>query len=122
MPCSTYFTGPRARMIALLFVGWVAFFTSLNLLGAVMAPAAAPRRFDPGAVEVVAAIVWTVLTVAVAAYHARLRTKGFGLFVLIAAHLPLLCVASFADGFFTSWAMRTFTTTPSKLSVTALAV
>lgn len=122
MPRLTPSAGSRARAFALLLVGWVAFFTLLNLLGAAMSAAPGPLRFDPGGVEIVAGLTWTLLTLAIVAYHRKLRARGLGLFGLILAHLPLLVVASMADAAFTSWAVRTFTATPPKLSVAALVV
>ena len=109
-------------MFALLFVGWVAFFTLLNLLGSAMSATSAPQPFDPGGVEVVAGTTWAFLTAIIVAYHRRLRAGGLGLIALILAHLPLLCIASLADAAFTSWAVRTFTATPPKLSIAALTV
>jgi two-component system LytT family sensor kinase len=109
-------------VFALLFVGWVAFFTLLNLLGSAMSATSAPQPFDPGGVEVVAGTTWAFLTAIIVAYHRRLRAGGLGLIALILAHLPLLCIASLADAAFTSWAVRTFTATPPKLSIAALTV
>jgi len=122
MPSITPSAGSRARVFALLFVGWVAFFTLLNLLGSAMSATSAPQPFDPGGVEVVAGTTWAFLTAIIVAYHRRLRAGGLGLIALILAHLPLLCIASLADAAFTSWAVRTFTATPPKLSIAALTV
>jgi signal transduction histidine kinase len=112
----------RAAFVALLLAGWIGFFTLLNLLGAVMQSATTGQRFDPGGVEVVAGCTWALLTIVIAAYHRRLRARGLGLFALVVAHLPLLVVASVADGVFTQWAVRTFTAKPPVLSLEALVV
>lgn len=123
MPSITLPAGPRARVsYALLFVGWIGFFVFLNLLGVVMAPAAAHRQFDPGPVELVAGVTWALLSLAIAAYHGWLRGKALGLIGLIFAHVPLLVIASLCDGFFTSWSVRTFTSSPPVLTVQALIV
>jgi two-component system LytT family sensor kinase len=122
MPRFTPSPLPRARAYALLLVGWTGFFVFLNLLGAVMAPAAARRAFDPGPIELVSGLTWTVLSLAIAAYHAKLRAKALGLFALIVAHVPLLAIVSFSDSFLTSWSVRTFTPSPPVLSVSALTV
>src|SRR5262249_17929682 len=122
MPSPLQSAGSRARTFALLLAGWVTVFVLLNLLGTVMAPASAPHPFDPRGVAVVAGTVWAVLTVAVGEYHRRLRARGLGLFALLLAHLPLLLIASFADGFFTQWAVRAFTSKPPVLSLSALVV
>jgi two-component system LytT family sensor kinase len=114
--------GPPVRAFALLLVGWTGFFVFLNLLGAVMAPAAARRSFDPGPVELVAGLTWAVLSAAIGVYHQRLRARRLGLFGLIVAHLPLLAVASLCDGLTTSWAVRTFTASPPVLTVPAMVV
>jgi hypothetical protein len=112
----------RARAYALLFVGWTGFFVFLNLLGAVMAPAAARRSFDPSPVELVAGLTWAVLSAIIAAYHARLRSKSLGLFALIVAHVPLVVITSLCDSVTTSWAVRTFTASPPVLSIQGLVV
>ena len=115
---------PRSRVatFALLLVGWVAFFALLNLLGAVMASATNPQPFDPGGVEIVAGATWAILTIVIAEYHRWLRARRLGLFTLLIAHLPLLAVASLADGVFTQWAVRTFTAKPPALPLGALVV
>lgn len=119
---NTQSTGPRARVYALLFVGWTGFFVFLNLLGAVMSPAGVRRAFDPGPVELVAGVTWALLSIAIGAYHSKLRSTRLGLLGLIVAHVPLLAFASFCDGFFTSWAVRTFTASPPVLTVPAMVV
>jgi hypothetical protein len=122
MPRLKQIIGSRASIYALVLVGWTGFFVFLNLLGAVMSAATTPRPFDPGMPELVGAVTWTVLSIAIAEYHERLRATGLGLFGLMLAHLPLLAVAALSDSFLTSWAVRTFTPTPPVLSVTGLAV
>lgn len=121
-PAFTRSARSRAGFFALLLAGWIGFFTLLNLLGAVMQSATTAQRFDPGAVEVVAGATWAVLTLVIADYHRRLRARRLGLFTLIVAHLPLLAVASLADGVFTQWAVRTFTAKPPALPLEALVV
>lgn len=118
MPRLSSFIGSRARRLAMVFVGWLAFFTLLNLLGSALATA--PRPFDPGAVEIVAALTWTGLSLAIDGYHRRLRAARRGVLALVAAHIPLLLVAALADAAFTSWAVRTFSPSPPALSAAGL--
>ena len=123
MPRSTPFAGLiRLRTIAPLFAGWVAFFALLAGLSVALAPRAAQRHFEFRAPELVGAIVWTVLTIAIFEYHRCLRSRFPRLIALVVAHLPMVFVASLMDAFFTSWAVRNFTPTPPQLTVLGLAV
>src|ERR1043166_9169546 len=105
MPSTPPSTRTKLAVIALLLGAWLAFFALLGLLSVALAPRTAARHFDFGAPEIVAAMVWTTLTLVIAAYHSRLRTAVPNLFVLVAAHVPMLVIAAVADAFFTSWAV-----------------
>src|SRR6185312_3293739 len=65
----------RLRATTLLFGGWIAFFALLNVLSVTLAPASAQRHFEFRAPELVGAILWTVLSIAITEYHRRLRAR-----------------------------------------------
>lgn len=109
-----------ARVAALLFFGWLAFFALINLLGVALAPASADRTWSLTRGDLLISGVWTALCFLVGGYHRWLRRRAPSLIALIAAHLPLLVAVAFIDAAGSWWASRLFTDHPIQISITAL--
>jgi sensor histidine kinase YesM len=105
----------------LLLAAWLAFFALLELLSVALSRAP-QRHYALGPGEIAGTIVWAGLSIAIAAYHWRLRKAIPRILPLIAAHLPLFVIASLADAFSTAWALTTFTGKPPALSVGGMIV
>src|SRR3954470_5018820 len=102
MTSATPFESSRLRVVVLLLAAWLAFFSLLELLAVALSPGP-NRHWALGPSEFSSTIVWTALSIAIVAYHKRIRGAIPRLLPLIAAHLPLFVVASLADALATSW-------------------
>src|SRR5689334_13054270 len=87
----------RLRSVLLLFLAWFAFY----MIQAGMSMALAPRSgfSKAGWVEIDAsiAVLWTALSLLIAAWHLRARRIAPNIWVLIALHVPLFLAAAWAD-------------------------
>ena len=99
----------RFRALALLFGAWLAFFCALAVVSIAFAPRSREHVLGLAGVEVGTAITWTVLSVAIAALHRRLRATAPTLLVLGGAHLLGLLVASIIDAAGTRASIDLFT-------------
>jgi sensor histidine kinase YesM len=85
-------------MPILLFLAWLTFFGVMGVISA--ATTREPAQIGPfqrAAVEVVAALMWTALSLVIAAFHRRVRRAAPGFWTLIAAHLPLFALSCLID-------------------------
>ncbi|HEX4681674.1 MAG TPA: histidine kinase, partial [Gemmatimonadaceae bacterium] len=78
-------------------MAWCVFFGALGLMSRAIPMA---QRSSIGVLfgsEIVAAVTWAVLSVAIAAYHERVRRATTNLFAVAAAHVPGLFIAAAVD-------------------------
>ena len=93
----------RLRTVLLLFLAWFAFY----MIQAAMSMALAPRSgFSKlGWIEIDAsiAVLWTALSLVIAAWHLRARRIAPNVWALVALHVPLFLAAAWADAALARW-------------------
>ena len=93
----------RLRTLLLLFLAWFAFY----MVQAAMSMALAPKSgfSKAGWIEIDAsiAVLWTALSLVIAAWHLRARRLAPNIWALVALHLPLFLGAAWADAALARW-------------------
>jgi len=85
------------RTVILLFAAWLAFFCLLGVVSIALSPRSAERMIGFVGIQVATAVLWTALTIAIAAYHRWLRAIAPNVFVIAAAHVAGLAGAACVD-------------------------
>lgn len=87
----------RARTIGLVLAAWLAFFTLWTVVS-LSIHRASPNDWAPMfELDESLAIPWTLFTLAIALWHARVRRFTRNPIVVFAAHLPLLALVTLGD-------------------------
>ena len=85
------------KIAAILIGAWVAFFILQGLVSVALAPERPANRAGAVELEIVMGALWGLLSLAIGLWHRRLRAATASLFGLVAAHIPLLLLASVLD-------------------------
>lgn len=116
---------PAVRSIktaALLVGAWVSFFVLQGLVSAALSPRRAVSRVAALELELTIGVVWGLLSIAIAAWHWRLRATTASLIGLIVAHVPLLIVAALIDCIAARIALHVFSHQSQLISFWAMLV
>jgi hypothetical protein len=87
----------RLRTGLLVFLVWYAFFASQAAVSHALSRAPTSTLGALWRLDAVIALLWALLSGAIAAWHDRARAHARGLFGLIAFHVPLLVIAVLLD-------------------------
>ena len=93
----------RLRSALILFSAWFVFYEIQAAMGIALAPKAAFSRIGWIEIDASIALLWTVLSAIIAAWHLRARRWSPNLWTLIALHLPLLLAAAWVDALLARW-------------------
>ncbi len=93
----------RLRSAILLFSAWLAFYQIQAAMGIALAPKNGFSRSGWIEIDASIALLWTVLSAIIAAWHLRARRLSANLWTLIALHLPLLLAAAWVDAALARW-------------------
>ena len=93
----------RLRSALLLFSAWLAFYEIQAAMGIALAPKNGFSRSGWIEIDASIALLWTVLSAIIAAWHLRARRLSANLWTLIALHLPLLLAAAWVDAALARW-------------------
>ncbi len=93
----------RLRSTLLLFSAWLAFYQIQAAVGIALAPKNGFSRSGWIEIDASIALLWTVLSAIIAAWHLRARRLSANLWTLIALHLPLLLAAAWVDAALARW-------------------
>jgi len=97
MPAASSATMRRLRAGTLIFVAWYAFFASQAAVSHALSRAPTSTLSALWRLDAVLALLWALLTAAIAVWHERVRTRARGMLGVIALHLPLLVAAALID-------------------------
>jgi two-component system LytT family sensor kinase len=106
----------------LLIAAWTTFFVLQGTVSVALAPRRIATLTGILELELVLGIVWGLLSLAIIAWHRRLRATTTSLFGLIAAHLPLMLIAAVIDCAVARVALREFTHQTQMISFWAMLV
>jgi signal transduction histidine kinase len=93
----------RLRTTLLLFSAWLAFYQIQAAMGIALAPKNGFSRSGWIEIDASIALLWTVLSAIIAAWHLRARRLSTNLWTLVALHLPLLLAAAWVDAALARW-------------------
>jgi signal transduction histidine kinase len=93
----------RLRSTLILFSAWLAFYQIQAAMGIALAPKSGFSRIGWVEIDASVALLWTVLSAIIAAWHLRARRLSPNLWTLIALHLPLLLAAAWVDALLARW-------------------
>ncbi len=93
----------RLRSALLLFSAWLVFYEIQAAMGIALAPKNGFSRSGWIEIDASIALLWTVLSAIIAAWHLRARRLSANLWTLIALHLPLLLAAAWVDAALARW-------------------
>jgi two-component system LytT family sensor kinase len=93
----------RLRSTLLLFSAWLAFYQIQAAMGIALAPKNGFSRSGWIEIDASIALLWTVLSAIIAAWHLRARRLSTNLWTLVALHLPLLLAAAWIDAALARW-------------------
>jgi signal transduction histidine kinase len=93
----------RLRSTLLLFSAWLAFYQIQAAMGIALAPKNGFSRSGWIEIDASIALLWTVLSAIIAAWHLRARRLSTNLWTLVALHLPLLLAAAWVDAALARW-------------------
>jgi sensor histidine kinase YesM len=93
----------RLRSTLLLFSAWLAFYQIQAAMGIALAPKNGFSRSGWIEIDASIALLWTVLSAIIAAWHLRARRLSTNLWTLMALHLPLLLAAAWVDAALARW-------------------
>ena len=93
----------RLRSALILFSAWFAFYEIQAAMGIALAPKGAFSRIGWIEIDASVALLWTVLSAIIAAWHLRARRWSPNLWTLIALHLPLVLAAAWVDALLARW-------------------
>jgi two-component system sensor histidine kinase AlgZ len=93
----------RLRSTLLLFSAWLAFYQIQAAMGIALAPKNGFSRSGWIEIDASIALLWTVLSAIIAAWHLRARRLSTNLWTLMALHLPLLLAAAWGDAALARW-------------------
>jgi hypothetical protein len=93
----------RFRTALILFSAWFAFYQIQAAMGIALAPKSGFSRIGWIEIDASIAVLWTVLSAIIAAWHLRARRLSPNLWTLVALHLPLLLVAAWVDALLARW-------------------
>ena len=93
----------RLRSTLLLFSAWLAFYQIQAAMGIALAPKNGFSRSGWIEIDASIALLWTVLSAIIAAWHLRARRLSANLWMLIALHLPLLLASAWVDAALARW-------------------
>jgi hypothetical protein len=91
------------RSALLLFSAWLAFYMVQAAMGMALAPRSGFSRGGWIAIDASIALLWTVLSALIAAWHIRVRRIASNLWALVALHLPVFLAAAWADAALARW-------------------
>jgi two-component system LytT family sensor kinase len=110
------------KSAALLIAAWMTFFVLQSMVSVALSPRRTASRTGILELELVLGTVWGLLSVAIIAWHHRLRATTTSLFGLIAAHLPMLVIAAVIDCAVARVALREFSHQTQMISFWAMLV
>src|ERR1700742_1080122 len=87
----------RLHFAARLFGGWLAFFAMMAAVSLALVPPSPERTIGLLEIDFVAAVTWTIMTLAIASYHRRLRAVTSKLLPFVIVHLIGLALAAMGD-------------------------
>ncbi len=93
----------RLRSALLLFSAWLAFYMVQAAMGIALAPKSGFGRLGWIEIDASVALLWTALSVVIAAWHLRARRMAPNLWMLVALHLPLFLAAAWLDAALARW-------------------
>jgi len=93
----------RLRSALILFAAWFVFYETQALMGIALAPKGAFSRSGWIEIDASVAVLWTLLSTVIAAWHLRARRWSPNLWTLIALHLPLFFAAAWVDALLARW-------------------
>src|SRR5262249_2380647 len=112
----------RLRTAVLVFLVWYAFFASQAAVSHALSRSPTSSLGAAWRLDVVFALLWLLLTAAIAAWHRRVRARVHSVFAVIALHVPLLFAAAVIDAFVSRAATEWMLGTQQRLSFWALLV
>jgi sensor histidine kinase YesM len=110
------------KTAALLVGAWVSFFVLQGFISAALSPRRAVSRVAALELELTIGVLWGLLSIAIAAWHWRLRATTASLIGLIVAHVPLLIVAALMDCIAARIALHVFSHQSQLISFSAMLV
>jgi two-component system, LytTR family, sensor kinase len=87
----------RLRAGTIVFLAWYAFFASQATVSHALNPSPTSTLGALWELDVVFALLWAALSVAIALWHERVRRRARTVLGVIALHLPMLAVAALVD-------------------------
>ncbi len=93
----------RLSSALLLFSAWLAFYMVQAAMGIALAPNSGFGRVGWIEIDASVALLWTALSVVIAAWHLRARRMAPNLWMLVALHLPLFLAAAWLDAALARW-------------------
>ena len=93
----------RLRTVPLLFSAWFAFYMVQAAMGMALAPRSVFSKVGWIEIDASIAVLWTALSLVIAAWHLRARRIAPNIWVLVALHVPLFLGAAWADAALARW-------------------
>jgi signal transduction histidine kinase len=93
----------RFRAALVVLSAWLAFYLIQAAMGIALAPKSGFGWLGWIEIDASIAILWTVLSAIIAAWHLRARRLSSNIWTLVALHLPLLFVAAWLDAALARW-------------------
>ena len=93
----------RLRTVLLLFLAWFAFYMVQAAMGMALAPKSGFSKAGWIEIDASIAVLWTALSLVIAAWHLRARRISPNIWALVALHLPLFLAAAWADAALARW-------------------